>query len=455
MSVFSPFTPHTDADIRSMLKTIGVENLEALFSEIPESVRFNRTLDVPEGLSEIELNHLVKERIKAMASPLCFMGAGAYEHHIPAAVWDITSRGEFLTAYTPYQAEASQGTLQLLYEFQSMIAGLTGMDVSNASMYDGASALAEAALMAARIQSKQKSKRILIVGTLHPHYLDTLNSIVVHQDLEIIVSSSLASIPQGTEPFTAVVVQQPSFFGTLEDVDAITDWAHQQGALLIAVVNPISLGLLKEPNAWGTNNLKGADIVCGEGQPLGIPLASGGPYFGFLSCRKEHVRQMPGRIIGKTVDTDGKPGYALTLQAREQHIRRSKATSNICTNQGLMTTAATIYMSLLGPKGIEDTAKLCHENTRQLVEKLTAIPGVQRHFSEPYFHECVIDLPHPASEILDALLQHNIAGGVDLGQYYPDMSYSLLICATETKTSHDLAYYASTLEKILINWNNQ
>ena len=454
MSVFSPFTPHTDTDIKSMLAAIGVENLDDLFSEIPESVRFGRKLDIPQGLSEIELNHLVKERIKSMESPLCFMGGGAYEHHIPAAVWDITSRGEFLTAYTPYQAEASQGTLQLLYEYQSMIAGLTGMAVSNASMYDGASALAEAALMAARIQSKQKSKRILIVGTLHPHYLETLRSIVVHQGVEVIVSS-LDAIEKETDPFTAVVIQQPSFFGTLEEIDIITDCAHKNGALLIAVVNPISLGLLKEPSAWGTGNLQGADIVCGEGQPLGIPLASGGPYFGFLSCRKEHVRQMPGRIIGKTVDTDGKPGFALTLQAREQHIRRSKATSNICTNQGLMTTAATIYMSLLGPIGLEETAKQCHENTLQLVKKLTAISGVICPFNKPFFHECVINLPYPAADVLSALLQQGISGGIDLSQYYPNMPNSLLVCATETKTSDELDYYASTLEKILANWNNQ
>jgi glycine dehydrogenase subunit 1 len=451
MSVFSPFTPHTDTDVQSMLDAIGVENIDALFSEIPESLRFNRKLDVPEGLSEIELNHLVAERTKSMQPTLSFMGAGAYEHHIPAAVWDITSRGEYLTAYTPYQAEASQGTLQLLYEYQSMIAALMGMDVSNASMYDGASALAEAALMAARIQSKQKNKRLLIVGTLHPHYLETLRSIVVHQGLEIIVSS-IEDIPENTDPFTAVILQQPSFLGTLEDVDRITNWAHAHGALLIAVVNPISLGLLKEPGAWGSIGSKGADIACGEGQPLGIPLASGGPYFGFLSCRQEYVRQMPGRIIGRTVDTDGKPGFALTLQAREQHIRRSKATSNICTNQGLMTTAATIYMSLLGPQGLEATAKQCHKNTRLLVEKLTSISGVKRHTQQPFFHECVIDLPRPASEVLKALLAHDIAGGIDLGQYYPELSHSLLVCATETKTQEDLTHYANVLEKILADW---
>lgn len=447
-----PFTPHTDDDIQSMLKTIDLPSIESLFDEIPETLRFKGKLNVPSGISEIELNHLVSERTKKMQNTLCFIGAGAYEHHIPAAVWDITSRGEFLTAYTPYQAEASQGTLQLLYEYQSMIAGLTNMDVSNASMYDGASALAEAALMAARIQSKQKVKRIVVLGTLHPHYFETLQSIVAQQNLEIIVSSIEKADELSVDSITAVIIQQPSFFGTLEDVDRITDWTHKQGALLIAVVNPISLGILKEPGAWGTDKSSGADIVCGEGQPLGIPLASGGPYFGFLCCRQEYIRQMPGRLIGKTVDMDGKIGFALTLQAREQHIRRSKATSNICTNQGLMTTAATIYMSLLGPHGLEKTAQQCHYNTKQLLEKLITLPGVSARFAQPYFHECVIDLPYPAADVLKALLDKGISGGLDLGKYYSGLSKSMLVCATETKTQDDLSHYASTLKEILINW---
>jgi glycine dehydrogenase subunit 1 len=332
------------------------------------------------------------------------------------------------------------------------------MDVSNASMYDGASALAEAVLMAARVQHKQKVKRILVKGVLHPHYLEVLKSIVAQQGLEIVEEekSPLAPLYKGgnssVDELTAVIIQQPNFFGNLEEVDQITDWAHEKGALLIAVVNPISLGLLKEPGAWGSDATKGADIVCGEGQPLGIPLASGGPYFGFLSCRQEYVRQMPGRIIGKTVDVDGKPGFALTLQAREQHIRRSKATSNICTNQGLMTTAATIYMSLLGPRGLSDTAKQCHYNTQQLVEKLTAISGVKKHFNTPFFHECVIDLPHAAAEVLPKLLEKGISGGLDLGTYFPELSHGLLVCATETKTEKDLAHYATTLQKILTDW---
>ena len=444
------FTPHTDADIRAMLDAIGITDIQQLFDEIPESLRFNRKLNIPSRINEMELNHLVKERINHMQDPLSFLGAGAYEHHIPAAVWDITSRGEFLTAYTPYQAEASQGTLQLLYEFQSMIAGITGMDVSNASLYDGASALAEAALMAARIQHKQPTKRILVLGDLHPHYLETLKSIVAEQNLEI-VCSPVEKIQSyvDSDVFTAVIIQQPNFFGCLEDVDAITNWTHAKQALLIAVVNPISLGLLKEPGAWGADRDHGADIVCGEGQPLGIPLASGGPYFGFLACRQEYIRQMPGRIIGKTTDMDGKIGFALTLQAREQHIRRSKATSNICTNQGLMTTAATVYMSLLGPKGLNEVATQSHANALYLFNQIIQIPNVTAHFEKPFFHEFVIDLPCPASEILSAMLSENISGGLDLGQYFPDMTHSLLVCVTETKTQADLDYYTRILKKIL------
>jgi len=453
-----PFTPHTEADIQSMLKTIGISSLEALFDEIPEHLRYSKKLDIPQGINEMTLNRLVTEKTDALNSALGFIGGGAYEHHIPAAVWDIASRGEFLTAYTPYQAEASQGTLQLLYEFQSMIAGLTGMDISNASMYDGASALAEAVLMAARIQHKQETKRVLALSTLHPHYLQTLESIVAQQAIEIvspaldslISESGTVSIQQleryAETQLTAIIIQQPNFFGCIEEVDQLTDWAHAHNALVIAVVNPISLGLLKEPGQWGN---QGADLVCGEGQPLGIPLASGGPYFGFLCCRQEFVRQLPGRLIGKTVDTDGKAGFALTLQAREQHIRRSKATSNICTNQGLMTTAATIYMSLLGPRGITEAARMSHANTRQLADKLTQIPGVSLRYSGPYFHEIVIDLPKSADEIIDALLNQNIAGGIALGNYYPSLKNSLLVCATETKTEADLDKYAHALRDIL------
>ena len=335
------FIPHTDDDIRDMLAAIGAGRLMA-------------------------------ERAARDGRQLNFIGAGAYDHHVPAAVWAIVTRGEFYSAYTPYQAEASQGTLQLLYEYQSMMASLTGMEVSNASLYDGATALAEACLMAVRANRRSKSARILLPVACNPRYRETVQAVAGNQNLAFELLPYDASGGQTTvasldkyrgEDITALVIQQPNFFGMLEDVDALTDRAHDAGMLVIAVVNPVSLALLKPPGEWGT---RGVDIVCGEGQPLGVPLASGGPYFGFMTTRMEHVRQMPGRIVGRTVDLDGKPGFTLTLQAREQHIRRSKATSNICTNQGLLVTAATIYMSLLGPRGLAQVASACMERTARV-----------------------------------------------------------------------------------------
>ncbi|HNJ36645.1 MAG TPA: aminomethyl-transferring glycine dehydrogenase subunit GcvPA, partial [Nitrosomonas sp.] len=338
-----PFIPHTEEDIAEMLAKIGANSIEELFDEIPPALKSGKLTRVPAGLTEMEITRLMLERAQADGFYSNFIGAGAYEHHIPAAVWQITTRGEFYSSYTPYQAEASQGTLQLLYEFQTMMASLTGMDVSNASLYDGASALAEAALMAVR--QHKTSRRILIPKTAHPNYRKVLRAIVSNQQIEVVEvpfceESGQVLVEQieqfGQEEFAALVIPQPNFFGVLEQVDALTNWAHQKNALVIAVVNPMSLALLTPPGEWGD---RGADIAVGEGQPLGIPLSSGGPYFGFMTCKDELVRQMPGRIIGRTVDLDNKPGFVLTLQAREQHIRRSKATSNICTNQGLMVTA--------------------------------------------------------------------------------------------------------------------
>jgi glycine dehydrogenase subunit 1 len=395
------------------------------------------------------------DRAAKDGQPLSFIGAGAYEHHIPAAVWQLTTRGEYYTAYTPYQAEASQGTLQVLYEFQTMMAELTAMDVSNASLYDGASALAEAVLMAVRANRKSKSKRILIPATVHPTYRSVVNTIVQHQGIKLEVVDydkkggfiDPASLPGDPGDFTALVIPQPNFFGTLEDVDALTDWAQQHGALVIAVVNPTAMALITPPGEWGSG--AGADIACGEGQPLGAPLSSGGPYFGFMCCAQKHVRQMPGRIIGRTTDLEGKTGYVLTLQAREQHIRRSKATSNICTNQGLLTTAATIYLALLGQEGLQQTAAHCHANTRKLTEVLVAIDGVEELFNRPCFHETVISLPKPAADVLAALDQKGVLGGFDLSSAYPELGNAMLICATETKTDDDIAQYATALREIL------
>jgi glycine dehydrogenase subunit 1 len=450
-----PFIPHTEADIKGMLGAIGAPSIDALFDEIPAALRCGPLKHVPEGLPEMQVSRLMAERAALDGGALNFIGAGAYEHHIPAAVWEITTRGEFYSAYTPYQAEASQGTLQVLYEYQTMMTALTGMEVSNASMYDGASALGEALLMALRANRRNGSGRVLMPRTVNPFYLDVVQATTPAQGIAV---EYLDYCPQrgvtlldalkafdGSAP-TAVVIQQPNFFGQFEDVDALTDWAHAQGALVVAVVNPVSLALLKPPGEWGTN---GADIVCGDGQPLGSPLSSGGPYFGFMTTKMAYVREMPGRIVGRTVDLDGKPGFTLTLQAREQHIRRAKAKSNICTNQGLLVTAATIHMSLLGPEGLEQVASASMANTRKLVDALCSIAGVSRVFDGPGFHEAVIRLPQPVAPLLERLSQREIFGGFDLSRHHPQLGHALLVCATETKTEADIDNYRRTLAELL------
>lgn len=449
-----PFIPHTEQDVREMLAAIGADSIEDLFDEIPAVLRDSDIAQVPDGVSEMEIVRIMRERASQDGEQLCFIGAGAYEHHIPAAVWEITTRGEFYSAYTPYQAEASQGTLQLIYEYQTMMAKLTGMDVSNASLYDGASGLAEAVLMAVRANRHSESRRILVPRTVHPFYRKVLETIVGSQEIETV---ELDYDPAGgfTDPkslrafdgkdITAVVVPQPNFFGAIEDVDALTDWAHKQNALVIAVVNPISLALLKPPGVWGE---LGADIVCGEGQPLGCPLASGGPYFGILCCRQAFVRQMPGRLVGRTTDVDGREGFVLTLQAREQHIRRGKATSNICTNQGLLVTAATIYLTLLGAEGLKRVASSCHDNTRALLKKVNEIDGVSLAFDRPVFHEAVLRLGRPAAPVVEAMAERGVLAGYPLGTEYPELDDALLVCATETRTPEDLDTYVSELAAV-------
>ncbi|MCU7905516.1 MAG: aminomethyl-transferring glycine dehydrogenase subunit GcvPA [Candidatus Thiodiazotropha sp. (ex Epidulcina cf. delphinae)] len=450
-----PFIPHTEEDIREMLATIGVGHIDALFDEIPMALRCGELEAIPPGMPEMEVSRLMQARARIDGQPLCFIGAGAYDHHIPAAVWELTTRGEFYTAYTPYQAEASQGTLQLLYEYQSMMTALIGMDVSNASLYDGASALAEAVLMAVRGNRKSKSKRILLPRSLHPAYRRVVRTIVRNQRVELVevgYDGNTGLIDRedlekhGGEDFAALVIPQPNFFGVLEAVDGLTDWAHLHGMLAIAVVNPLAMAMLKPAGEWGE---QGADICCGEGQPLGAPLASGGPYFGFLCSTGKLVRQMPGRIIGKTVDVDGKTGYALTLQAREQHIRRSKATSNICTNQGLMVTAATIHMTLMGAEGLQRVAAASHANTGKLTQALTALPGVEPVFEGAVFHERVLRLPIEANKALRALAAHNVLGGFDLSVDYPELGDALLVCATELRNEDDIENYRGKLERVI------
>jgi glycine dehydrogenase subunit 1 len=337
-----------------------------------------------------------------------------------------------------------------------MMASLTGMDISNASLYDGASALAEAVLMAIRANRKSKSKRILMPRTVHPQYRKVAHNIckgqgITFEELDFDMEGGhirLDSLPKDPGDFAALVIPQPNYFGVLEDIDALTDWAHEHKALVIAVVNPTSLALLKAPGSWGEI---GVDVTCGEGQPLGAPLSSGGPYFGFMACREKYVRQMPGRIIGRTVDLDGKEGFTLTLQAREQHIRRSKATSNICTNQGLLVTAATIYMSLVGPDGLTKVAQASHNNTESLVKKLEGTGNTRRLFNRPVFHESVMQFDLPTDELMKEMSARKILPGVDISDDYPELGNVMLVCATETKTEQDLQTYADLVAKITKN----
>jgi glycine dehydrogenase subunit 1 len=449
------FAPHTEAEVRSMLDTVGVDGIDELFDEIPPELRLERLEGVPETMSEMAVTRLMRERAAQDGQLLCFAGAGAYEHHIPAAVWELTTRGEFYSAYTPYQAEASQGTLQVIYEYQTMMAELMAMDVSNASLYDGASALAEALLMAVRANRKRDSRRVLMPASVHPYYRQVVHNICADQGLEQVALPHCGDTGgvdfealEGLagEEFVAVVIPQPNFFGVLEDVHTLTDWAHERGALVIAQTNPVAMGLLSPPGEWGGD---GADIACGEGQPLGVPLSSGGPYFGFMCCKRRYLRQMPGRLVGRGHDGDGRTGYTMTLQAREQHIRRSKATSNICTNQGLMVTAATIHMALLGPEGLRQTAAQCHAGLAELAGTLIALDGVERVFDAPVFHEAVVRLPCPVAPVLDALAARSILGGYDITPHYPELGNAMLVCATETRTSADIRHYATELKNIL------
>ena len=475
-----PFIPHTEQDIAAMLSSIGAANIDELFDEIPATLKSGKLTAIGDGLNEMQVSRLMRERAALDSQPLNFIGAGAYEHHIPAAVWEIATRGEYYTAYTPYQAEASQGTLQTLYEYQTMIASLTGMDASNASLYDGASGLAEAILMA--IRSHKSSRRVLLPTTVSPLYRSVARSIVKLQNIELVEipfdnasgTTDMKALEQHAgSDIAALVIPQPNFFGALEDVDTLTDWAHAQGALAIGLVNPLTLALLKAPGQWGNplpqtaplsnslpqagerTNVKGnlqfsgVDIAVGDGQPLGAPLSSGGPYFGFMCCKQALVRQMPGRIIGRTVDLDGKPGFTLTLQAREQHIRRAKATSNICSNQGLMVAAATIHMSLLGADGLRRAAAASHANTQALAEQASGVSGVKQLFSALHFHEVVLRLPKSSAAVLAGMAEQGVTGGFDLQPHYPQLGNAILVCATETKTEEDLQRYVAALRHTL------
>ncbi|MDI6803900.1 MAG: aminomethyl-transferring glycine dehydrogenase subunit GcvPA [Bacteroidota bacterium] len=442
------YIPSTDTDRQEMLKAIGVASFEELLKAIPTEIRTKGEINIPKRLSEFEvLNELrnLESVNKSADKIISFLGGGAYDHFIPSAIAALTSRSEFYTAYTPYQAEVSQGTLQAIYEYQTMVCRLTGMDVANASMYDGGSALGEAALLAVNHTGRNE---IIIAGKIHPHYLKIIRTYCEGQDIVIneVVSSRGSVLPDKlkthiSEKTAAVIVQHPNFYGCFEDVDEIGDLAHAAGALYIVSVDPISLGILTPPGEYG------ADIVVGEGQVFGCPQNFGGPYLGIFAAKEFLLRKMPGRISGVTIDTDGQRGFVLTVQTREQHIRREKATSNICTNQGLMMLSATIYLALLGKNGIQEVANLCLQKAQYLASAIVEIPGFRMKYNRPFFREFVIETPIPAAEIIKLLSGKGILAGLDLKQFDPKDT-GLLIAVTEKRTKEELDLFMSELKKI-------
>jgi len=444
------YIPATEAERQEMLRAIGVDSVEALFADIPAAVRLRRPLDLPPALSDPEatahLRALAGRNLHCDAAA-CFLGAGAYDHYVPSVVWALAGRGEFLTAYTPYQAELMQGELQAGYEYQSMLCELTGMDVANASMYDGASATAEAAVMA---RDLTKRGEVVVSTSVHPEYRQVLHTYT--RPLGIAVTEvphrgGVADLDRLAEAVSdrtaALVIQHPNFFGCLEDGRALAELAHRRGALLVcAIAEPLSLGILKPPGAWG------ADIVAGEGQPLGNHLNFGGPYLGMMATRQEFVRRVPGRLVGATVDAEGRRGFVLTLQTREQHIRREKATSNICTNEALLALAAAVYMAALGRQGLRRVAELNLYKAAYAREAIAALPGYRMAFDAPTFHEFVVRTPVPPAEVNRRLRRDRILGGLPLAGRYPDLQDGWLLCVTEQRTREEIDRLVALLEAI-------
>lgn len=446
------FIPHTDLERKRMLDTIGVEKVEDLFVDVPSQYRFPK-LTLPPALTEMEVMEelqnlsLVNETARDM---VCFLGAGAYNHYVPAAVDSILRRGEFFTAYTPYQPEFSQGTLQAIFEYQSLMANLTGMDVSNASHYDGATATAEAGVLAYH-HFREKKGRFIVSAGVHPQYRATLRTYLEGYENVLVtgdedISDPLAhpeTLKRYIDKQTAlVIVQYPDFFGQVFDLSTLAKIVHEADGLLAVVANPTALGLFRTPGEFG------ADMVVGEGQPLGIPLSYGGPYLGYFTTRKDFVRRMSGRLAGESVDKEGRRGYVLTLTAREQHIRRDKATSNICTNQGLMALAAAVYLSLLGKQGLRQVADLCYQKAHYAAKTISTIPGFQLLSKDPFFHEFVMKCPQPVESINTHLLEHGIIGGYDLGIDYPTLKDHMLIAVTEMIARDDIDLFCHALEEV-------
>jgi glycine dehydrogenase subunit 1 len=442
------YTQLTPTDVTHMLGRIGMRSVEDLFRDVPQGQRLKRPLDLPAAVSEIELLADVESLARknhGCDELVCFLGGGAYDHFIPTVVEALAGQSEFVTAYTPYQAEASQGSLQAFYEYQTLICQLTGMDVSNASLYDGASAAAEAVLMARAATGR---RRVVVSAAVHPDTRQVLATYVRNLPLDLVV----APAPDGqTDPeelrrhvndhTAAVVLQSPNFFGIVESLEPATTAAHEAGAMVIASVDPISCGLLKSPGACG------ADIVVGEGQPLGIPLSFGGPYLGFMACREAFVRRMPGRLVGETKDKGGRRGFCLTLQTREQHIRRERATSNVCTNQGLLALRAAVYLSAMGRNGIAKVASLCLSKAHYAADRIAEIDGFDLRFEQPFFAEFVIRTKKDVAKVLPHAHERGILAGLPLGRWYPDLGDCILVAVTEKRTKEQIGVLVDALRE--------
>jgi len=445
------YIPHTAADRQVMLDVLGLSSPDDLFAEIPQSLRFAGSMGLPPPLSEAEVGRRLRElagRNRTVEDRPCFLGAGAYRHFIPAVVGAIASRGEFFTAYTPYQAEVSQGTLQVIYEFQSLIARLTGMEVANASLYDGSTALAEAALVA---HNHTGRSRLLVSEALHPEYREVLNTylgggrgVVLEGIPTKAGTTDPAQVKSRLGPdVAALIIQNPNVYGLVEDGPALASTIQGSGAaFIVAVLEPVSLGVLKRPGEYG------ADLVAGEGQSLGSPLGFGGPGLGLLGTRKAFLRKIPGRLVGRTTDAAGRRGFVMTLQAREQHIRREKALSNICSNEALLALAAAVHLSALGPRGLRQVAETCAARARYLRKRILALPGCSPSFGEGFFNEVAVELPLAADEVNARLLDRGIVGGYPLCRVEPDRLRSMLFCATELTTPADIDALVAALEEL-------
>ena len=442
-----PYIPHSDADRRAMLDAVGAQSIDDLFADVPESVRFP-DLDLPGALSELgvrwEMDALAGANFTT-ADGSCFLGAGAYRHFVPAVVDAVISRGEFYTAYTPYQPEISQGTLQAIFEYQTMICELTEMDVSNASHYDGATATAEAVITAINVH-RMRRKKVVVSPWVHPEYHDVVRTYTQGMDLTIVGEDAddTEALKDLLDDETAcLIVQYPDFLGRFEDLSALADTAQKVKALFIVVADPIALGLLKPPGEFG------ADIVVGEGQGLGAGLNFGGPYLGFFAAKKKYVRKIAGRLVGQTEDTEGERGFVLTLSTREQHIRRERATSNICTNQGLVALAAAVYMAALGKCGLRQVAELCYHKAHYAADQLDALEGFSVLRDKPFFKEFVVQCPRPVQEINDYLLKEwGVIGGYDLGKDYSDLEDHMLLCVTEMNPRQEIDLLVEALESM-------